>query len=72
MIFRECPNCNELIINHMPERTPAFTENTCEHCKKPYWMKYSRLDPVAYTVDNFLKEFDVNAESKTIKLREGK
>lgn len=66
MIFGECPNCNGFISNPMPEQSPAFAKRECEHCNKGYWLKCSRIDSKAYTIEGFEKEYSVNEETKVI------
>jgi hypothetical protein len=67
VITGECPYCSEIIFNHMPDRTPAYSKNTCDHCKKEYWMEYSRIDSNAWTIEGFENAFDINHETKIIK-----
>jgi hypothetical protein len=41
----------------------------CEDCGKEYWEYYSRMDPRAYTTEEFEREFVVNETNKTITRR---
>ena len=47
MIIGECPHCDAHVMTPMAERL-CFSEETCDGCGKTYWLKHSRLDPIAY------------------------
>ncbi len=69
MITGECPNCNEIITNSMPEQSPAFFRRTCDNCNKPYWLLASRIQSIAYDLEAFEKEYIVDEKTKQIKKR---
>lgn len=50
MIFGSCPHCDAATINYLaPDHLlPCFSKEKCEGCEKEYWLKHSRIDPVAY------------------------
>lgn len=66
MIFGECPYCDSDVINYMPDKTPVYAQCTCENCNKIYWMKFSRIDSEAYTIEDFNEKYIVDTENKTI------
>lgn len=71
MIFGECPytDCDEQFTMAVPDTTPAFEHRTCEKCKRTFWEYHSRIEPRAYTEEDFAKEFEVNEENKSITQR---
>ena len=67
MIFGECPYCNEPMFNSLWNgQLPAFQRLIVSCCNKPVWLKHSRIDPVAYSEENFLKEYKVNKETHEV------
>ncbi len=68
MIFGDCPyeDCKGSHALGVPDRTPAFAKNTCEECKRVYWVYYSRFDPQAYTIEDFEKKFTFDEETRNI------
>lgn len=72
MNFGDCPydGCSGTIWLSVPEKTPCFAEIECEKCKRPIWYKLSRLDPMAFTKEDFEKEFIVDRDARTIVKRE--
>lgn len=67
MITGGCPYCDQIVMNAMPDESPAFANPTCENCGKKYWLLCSRLDSKAYTEEDFLNEYEVNEVTKSIK-----
>ncbi len=67
MIIGDCPYCNEIVTNAMPDSSPAFCKPTCDSCGKNYWLLCSRIESQAYTIENFEKEYNVDEETKSIK-----
>ena len=50
MIIGSCPHCDAPTMTPIaPLPLPCFSKEVCEHCKKEYWLKHSRIDPIAYT-----------------------
>lgn len=68
MIFGDCPyeNCKGTHALASPEVTPKFGKETCEECKRQFWLYYSRFEPKAYTLEDFAKEFKVDEETRHI------
>lgn len=68
MNFGECPypDCEEILMVEVPERTPAYNFFDCEKCKRKIWYRFSRLDPMAYTVEDFEKQFEIDPINHTI------
>ena len=48
MILGDCPHCGEHVMTPIGP-APCWSEETCDECGKTYWLKHSRLDPVAVT-----------------------
>lgn len=71
MIFGDCPyeDCDSTHALGSPDHTPAFGKETCETCKREFWLYYSRFEPQAYTLEEFNKKFEVDEETKSIKER---
>lgn len=69
MIFGGCPYCNASTVNYMPDDSPKCYESTCEECGKVYWMLASRIESLAYTQEDFAKEYIVDREKRTIEKR---
>lgn len=71
MIFGECPYCEQPVVNHLARDRPlpCFEKVECESCKKWYWLKHSRVDPEAWTDEEFRKLYEINEETKAIKPR---
>jgi len=68
MNFGDCPYCDKFLgLLPCPDKTPAFAKIKCEHCGKEIWYRFSRVDPQAWRVEDFEKEFEVDDELKTIK-----
>ena len=65
MIFGECPYCDEMISTPIADTCPAMSKETCDSCGKQYWLKHSRLNPVAYPME----EIEVNEETKSVKIK---
>ena len=66
MNFGECPYCNGMIMVSVPEQTPAYAKIKCDECGKDVWYKFSRLDPEAWTVEDFEASHTICDETKTI------
>lgn len=63
----EYPCCDGPLMIAVPDvDLPKFKPDTCEHCGAKIWHKFSRLDPVTWTEEDFLQEYDVNEETKKI------
>lgn len=70
MIFGECPNCDEPVVNLMPDVSPVFIKADCESCGKTYWLYATRMGGcLAYTEDGFAEEYHVDEATKQITKR---
>ena len=71
MIFGDCPYCDKTIANTMPRKTPVVFEARCQHCGKTYWVYAARSkDCMAYTQEDFKKEFEIDVVHQTFKMAE--
>jgi len=71
MNFGACPYCDGFMGMFVtPDNTPVYTIVQCESCGRDVWYKLSRIDPMAWTVEGFLEEFDVDEDSMTIRPKE--
>ena len=69
MIFGECPynDCNQSMMNHITNSLPTFQKLTCEKCGRVIWLYHSRIEPIAYTEEDFLEKYDLDEETKSIR-----
>jgi glutaredoxin len=72
MNIGECPynDCDEVFLLPIPKNTPTYQKRTCPTCKRPLWYKFSRINPEAWTEEDFLKLFTVDEETKEIRLKQ--
>jgi len=63
-----CPydGCSGIFTIAVPDLTPCYIEIDCETCKRPVWYRLSRVDPMAWTKDDFEKEFIVDWEAHRV------
>ncbi len=68
MNFGDCPypGCKGFLQVFIPDVTPAYTKLDCPECGKPVWYRVSRVDPTAYTEENFLKCHTIDEVNKSI------
>lgn len=70
MILGECPydDCDQFEGREIPNgvRLPAFAQDTCSGCGRIVWVRFSRVDPVAYTEADFLARYVVDEETQQI------
>lgn len=67
MNFGDCPYCEQFIgFMPVPDKTPAYAKVSCESCGKEVWYKFSRIDPVAYTVEDFEATHVIDHVARTI------
>ena len=57
MIIGECPYCDGPIFTPIGP-APCYSKEVCPHCKKTYWLKHSRLEPIAIPFED-IKETDL-------------
>ena len=71
MIFGNCPydDCDAFMSNSMCDEPPKFQKLTCEACGRVVWLYHSRIEPVAYTEEGFLEEYEVDEKTKILKKR---
>lgn len=66
MILGEYPCCDEPLMIQVPDKTPSFASEKCPNCGATVWHKFSRLDPESWTEKEFLKNYDVDHDTKKI------
>lgn len=68
MNIGNCPynDCDSALMLEVPERTPAYERLECDGCKREIWYRLSRIDPMAWTKEQFEKEHVIDREKKTI------
>ncbi len=71
MITGECPYCDRVITNAMPDKSPAFLKGVCPNCKKDYWLKASRIQSTAYTEEEFFRNYEIDEKTRSIKIKGG-
>ena len=71
MNFGECPydDCDAMLMFEVPDQSPKFGMVQCHQCRRKLWYLFSRLDPQAWTLDEFEKNFVVDEATKTVKRR---
>jgi len=69
MNIGDCPydDCTAILMVEVPERTPAYAIVQCDECHRDVWYRLSRIDPQAWTPEDFLAQHDIDHETKTIK-----
>ena len=53
MIFGGCPYCDGPVSTPCADVYLAFSKEVCPACGKTYWLKHSRWEPEAMTLDDF-------------------
>lgn len=72
MQMGECPyeDCDDFQMRILPDKPlPLFSKEECPGCKRTIWVRYSRVDPEAYTEGDFNKAFEVDEATKQIRER---
>lgn len=70
MIMGACPYCDQHMMNPIAGLPlPRFQKIKTECCGKTIWLLHSRVDPKAYTDEDFREEYEVNEETKSITKR---
>jgi len=46
---------------------PSLYKHECESCKQTIYTKITRVDPQSWTLENFLKLYQIDEETKTVK-----
>jgi hypothetical protein len=70
MQFGDCPYCKHSDCWETPDTTPAWRLWTCEECGKAFWLELSRVDPKAWTVEDFGAQYVIDHEARTLIRRE--
>jgi hypothetical protein len=61
MNFGDCPYCNDFLgAFEVPDRTPAYAQVNCQSCGKKVWYRFSRINPMAWTIEDFEREYEVS------------
>lgn len=67
MIIGSCPYRDCEFIHLIPFSGPdRFTQEECEECGRPFWLRHSRLDPQAYTPEEFEAEFKIDPRQNIV------
>lgn len=69
MIFGECPynDCDEPICIACADRCPAYQRIVCKKCGRVFWEKHSRINPEAFTEEDFNKKYKIDEETREVK-----
>ena len=70
MMIGSYPCCDGELWIPMPDRTPSYSPGVCPHCGAKVWHRFSRLDPMTYTEEDFLRRFTVDVETTQITAKE--
>lgn len=73
MIMGTYPCCDEGLAIACPlgVQLPKYMSDKCPGCGTTCWHKISRVDPTSWTEEDFLKEFDVDPDTKTVTAKKG-
>lgn len=71
MMIGGYPCCNGSLWLPMPDKTPAYLPEDCPHCGAKVWHRFSRVDPMSWLEADFLAEFDVDMEKKSVEPKLG-
>ncbi len=71
MNFGDCPydGCKGMLMLEVPERTPAYAIVQCPECARDVWYRFSRVDPEAWTPEQFEAEHIIDEATRTIRPR---
>ena len=62
-----CPYCDKPMFNPIAGLPlPKFQKITTECCSKTVWLYHSRIDPKAYTDEDFKKEYTIDEKTKEV------
>ena len=71
MNFGDCPYCNNFLgMFEVPDRTSCYSQVECESCGKLVWYRFSRIDPMSWTIEEFEEKFEIDYEKNIIRERE--
>ena len=71
MIFGSYPCCGGTLTLAMPDKTPAYLPEACPHCGTKVWHRLSRVETATWTEPDFLAQYDVDMEARTITAKAG-
>lgn len=68
MNIGSCPytDCEGTLALELPQRTPAYAMLQCDHCQRDIWYRFSRVDPEAWTREQFEAHHVIDEATKTI------
>lgn len=68
MIIGDCPyeGCSGAHMIPCAPKCPAFSRQVCEECGRPFWLLHSRVDPKAFTEEEFAARYEVDEATKVI------
>lgn len=71
MQIGECPydDCEHVQWRVYEGDTPRVAKDSCESCGRIVWIWFSRIDPDAYTDEEFNERFEIDEEARHIKPR---
>lgn len=72
MQIGECPHdgCDDVQMRRLPDRPlPALSKETCPGCGGDIWLYYSRVDPSAFTPEQFAEHFEINEATKSVSIK---
>ncbi len=67
MIIGGCPYCDEFMSNPIVQKPPQVQKIIMSCCGNTVWLWHSRINPKAYTNEQFLKDFEIDEQTKTIR-----
>lgn len=70
-IFGTYPCCDGDLHLAMPKKSPAYFPEDCPHCGARVWHRLSRVESVSWTETDFLAEYDVDEETKSVTAKPG-
>ncbi len=65
--FGNRPYCGGFLgLFAVPEKTPCYSIVECSACGREVWYRHSRVDPCAWKIGDFEKEFWIDQKNKRI------
>jgi hypothetical protein len=74
MQMGECPydDCNDFQMRILPDvPLPMMSKEKCPGCGRTIWIKYSRVDPLAFTEAQFAECYDIDEATKNVTQKVG-
>jgi len=69
MTLGDCPYCDDFLgLLSIPDegKLPIYSQINCPSCERLIWYKFSRIDPMAWTIEDFEKEFKIDYDNRKI------